>query len=285
MRRIFLTGSTSYLGTKFIELYGSRFEILGIARSDSKTPVDLLDFEAVKATYANFSPDIIIHVAADIGRDSTTSKDIIKTNLAATENLVDLALTDNVPFIFTSTEAVYGGKEEGGEYTETDPYKPRSPYGASKVESEKILIASGLPYLITRGHRHVGISKSFSNPKQFPDSLKALVAKQQIHLDSHRFFKPVLINHICDVFIHYLENDIDKQLILNVGVDKATTYYSLVQDVAAKLDLNTSLIKSDGEEAGWPQNSILSLNRLVESGYPVVSYEQLLDVIKTDFLS
>ncbi len=248
MKRILLTGSTSYLGSKFIELYNGRFDILGIARSDYLHPIDLLDFTAVKNVYEDFQPDIVIHCAADVGIDPSTISTIIERNSRTTKNLVELAIGHNTPFIFTSTESVYGGKEQTGEYTEDDPYKPRNPYGESKVICEKILIASGLPCLITRAHRNVGINKSYNKTKQFPDAIKALAQNQEIHVDSHRLFKPCLINNICEVFVHYIDNDLDKKIIINLGVDKATTYYDFLMDVAKTLGLNQRLIKPDGEE-------------------------------------
>src|SRR5579872_425815 len=147
--KIFLTGSTSYVGTKFIEMFGSQFDIFGIARTDGTHPIDLLDSPSVKNAFLSFEPDFVLHLAADVGRDATTSDEITKTNPAITKSLIELALPNRIPFIFTSTEAVYGGKEQAGRYVETDPYQPRNPYGASKVHSEKLLMASGLPYLIT----------------------------------------------------------------------------------------------------------------------------------------
>ncbi|HSX45531.1 MAG TPA: NAD(P)-dependent oxidoreductase [Candidatus Saccharimonadia bacterium] len=282
MKKIFMTGSTSYVGTKFIELYGKRFDILGVARTDLKHPVDLLDFEAVGKLFEDFKPDFVLHIAADLGRDTTTSDQIIKTNPAITKNLVDLAQINKTSFLFTSTESVYGGRENGG-YIETDPYKPRNPYGASKVESEKIVMASGLPYLITRGYRHVGISKNFDRPKQFPDALNELTRGREIHLDSRKLFTPVLINNVCDIFVYYMEHDADKQVLINMGVDKPVTFYQFVVDVAHALGLDANLIKPDGEEAGWPMNNTLSFAKLHELGYPNVTYEQLLDTIKSDF--
>lgn len=283
MKKIFLTGFTSFLGSKFLELYGDSFEIKGVARSDPSNPVDLMDFNAVKRAYNSFQPDIIIHTAADLGRDQATSGEIVKTNPAITKNLIDLALPNNTPFIFTSSEAVYGGKEQTGEYVETDPYKPRSPYGQSKVESEKLLIASGLPYLITRSHRYVGIDKNYNRPKQFPDTLKSLTNNEEVHLDSHRLFKPCLINNICDVFVHYIKNDLSKQVLINLGVDKGTTYYEFLIDVAKALGFNTEIIKPDGEETTWPENSTLSIEKMRRLGYPVLTYEHLLQTLKKDW--
>lgn len=283
MKKIFLTGPTSFLGSKFIELYENYFDIKGIARTSPQNPVDLLDFEAVKRTYDSFQPDIIIHTAADLGRDQATSNTIVQSNPAITKNLIDLALIHNTPFIFTSTEAVYGGKEQTGDYEETDPFMPRSPYGQSKVESEKLLIASGLPYLITRAHRYVGIDKHYDRPKQFPDTLNSIVNNDEVHLDSHRLFKPCLINNICDVFVHYIENDLDKKILINLGVNKATTYYDFLMDVAKTLDLNLTLIKSDGEETTWPENSTLSTKKMEQLGYPVLTYDDLLQTLKKDW--
>lgn len=281
-QRVFLTGSTSYLGTKFIELYGSQFDIFGIARSDKINPINLLDFESVSRAFNDFKPDFVIHLAADLGRDYISNNQIKETLPSITSHLIELAKSANTPFIFTSTEAVYGGKETIGGYIETDELKPRSLYGEAKVESEKIIKDSGLPYLITRGHRYVGISKSFSKPKQFPDTLKSLQADETVHLDSHKIFTPFLINNACDVIAHYINNDSHKQLVLNVGVNKPTTFYDFVVDVAKALELDTALVKDDGEEAGWPENSSLSMKKLEELDYPTVSYEEMLDIIRTD---
>lgn len=282
MKKIFLTGSTSFLGTKFIELYGHKYDIFGLSRSDSKHPIDLMDFAAVQNAYQQFKPDIVIHTAADLGRDTTTASTITETNPAITKHLVDLARGTGTPFIFTSTEAVYGGKEEAGEYAEDDQFKPRSPYGQSKVLSEAVVKASGLPYLITRGHRCVGISKGFDKPKQFPDTLKALLAGQAVHLDSTKLFKPVLINNICDIIDYYIEHDAHKQVIVNIGVDKPTTYYDFVRDVARTLGIDENLIHPDGNEAGWPQNSTLSLEKIQSLGYPALAYEAMLVTMKRD---
>lgn len=282
MTKIFLTGSTSFLGTKFIELDGDTYEIFGVSRADKAHPVDLLDFEAVKRSYKDFQPDVIVHIAADVGRDSTTVDTITETNPAITKNLVELAKSTNTPFIFTSTEAVYGGKEDTGEYKEDDPFKPRSPYGQSKVLSEAVVKNSGLPYLITRGHRYVGISKTYDRPKQFPDALKTIKSGQELHLDSAKLFKPVLINNICDIFAHYIEHDMDKQIVVNIGTDKATTFFDFMSDVARELGFDTTLIHSDGNEAGWPQNSTLSLEKIRQLAYPMVNYAEMLEVIRKD---
>ncbi len=282
MKKILLTGGSSYLGSKFIELYGNDYDILGLSRASSTNPVDMLDFEKVKQTFRDFKPDYIIHTAADIGRDESTAQTITHTNPAITKNLVELARESNIPFIFTSTEAVYGGKEDGG-YKETDKRIPRSPYGESKVLSEDIVMHSGLPNLIIRGHRFVGINKNYRRKKQFPDAIKALTGGQKIHCDSIKLFRPTLINNICATFNYYIANDSDKQILLNLGVDKVTTWYNFMQDVANTIGLDKNLVVSDGKEAGWPSNSALDVSKVISSGYPYASYDDALIQIKKDY--
>lgn len=282
MKKILLTGSTSYLGLKFIELYKDAYDILGISKSDPVHPVDLLDLDALKSVVAEFIPDVIIHTAAIVDQDA---EKVRIPNIQSTKNVVEAAKINNTPIIFSSSESVYGGKETLGNYIETDPYKQRSVYGETKVESEKIIIQSGLKYLITRAHRYVGINNNYHNPKQFPDTLNKLIAGESVVLDDHKLFRPCLINNIADVYAHYIENDLDKKLIFNLGVDKTTTYFDFIVDVVESLGLDPKLIESGGNELTWPENSTLSIDRLKSSKYPSASYTEVLDVIRQDYLS
>jgi dTDP-4-dehydrorhamnose reductase len=280
VKKILLTGSTSFLGSKFIELYKDAYAILGISKTDPLHPVDLLDLKSLKSLALEFAPDVIIHTAAIVDQDA---EKVRIPNIQTTKNIVEVAKMSGTPIIFSSSESVYGGRETEGNYVETDLYQPRSVYGETKVESEKIIITSGLNYLITRGHRYVGINQNYHKPKQFPDTLKKLIAGQSVVLDDQKLFKPCLINNIADVFAHYIENDTDRKLLLNLGVDRPITYFALLIDVAKKLGLDIQLIQPGGNETTWPQNSTLSVVKLDGSGYPTLSYEAVLNVIKQDY--
>ncbi|MEI7990624.1 MAG: sugar nucleotide-binding protein [Chloroflexota bacterium] len=211
MKKILLTGSTSFLGSKFIEIYKDSYDILGISKSDPTNPIDLLDLKSLKSTVETFTPDVIIHAAAIVDQDA---EKVRIPNIQSTKNIVEVAKINNTPIIFSSSESVYGGKENEGNYVETDRYKPRSVYGETKVESEKIIIESGLNHLITRAHRYVGINNNYHKPKQFPDTIKKLIAGECVILDDRKQFRPCLINNIADVYVHYIEKDLDKNLRL-----------------------------------------------------------------------
>lgn len=278
MKKIFLTGSSSYLGTKFVDLYGSYYKIAGISRDNTDKPIDLKDQVAVRSLFEQEHPDIIVHLAADLGRDIAKNDSIKETNPAITRLLIDLAKQKRAPIIFTSSEAVYGSKFDGM-YTEDEVYEPRSAYGEAKVLSEKLIIESGLPYLITRGHRYVGVSKRCQKSKQFVDAYQSLVGGSQIHVDAKKLFSPVLIDDICDVINHYIKVEPSAKRILNVGIGKPITYYDFLVDVANEAGLDKSLIIPDGEEAGWHDNNSLSTEKLHELGYPHRQYRDVLATI------
>lgn len=278
--KILVTGSTSFLGSKFIQLYENNYLILGISKHDATNPVDILSKEKLTKIFNDFKPEVLIHTAALVDSNDPNLKE---SNIKGTVNLIDLAKQTNIPIVFTSSESVYGGKEESGNYVETDLIKPRSAYAETKAECEALIQSSGLNYLIIRAHRFVGINNSYNKPKQFPDALKMLTNGLEIHLDSHKLFKPCLINHISQIFAHYIEHDTDKKILINVGVDKVTNYFDFMKDVANTLGLNSELIKPDGEETGWPVNSTLSLEKMESLGYPMLSYIDLLTTLRTDW--
>ena len=81
------------------------------------------------------------------------------TNIFGTFNLLESSrhyfknINHDFIFIHVSTDEVYGDLGEGGFFKETSPYKPNSPYAASKAASDHLSKAwghtYGLPVVIT----------------------------------------------------------------------------------------------------------------------------------------
>ncbi len=282
MKKIFLTWSTSYLWSRFIELFKDRYEIFGVSRLAG---CDLLDFDTVSQKFNEFQPDIIIHLAANLGRDSQSHSDITQTNPAITQHLLSLAKERKIPFVFTSTEAVYGWREDTGNYNENDTLQPRSEYWQSKVLSEALIKESGLPYLITRAHRYIGVNTLYSRPKQFPDILSKILLWEEAHLDAEKIFTPVHIDHLAHVIDFYIANKSTEKILMNIGSDVSTTFYTLMKDISHIIWVDSSKIYPDGEEKWWPLNSSLDISLLKKSEFPKMSYEEMLFKIKADILS
>lgn len=282
--KIFLSGSTSFLGSKFIELYAKNYEILGFSQHDPHTPIDLLDEEKISAAFETFQPDAIIHLAAMVSHHGSGHEG---PNVTGTQTLVNLAQRNNIPFIFMSSESVYGGADtidRSRNVSETAELNPKHEYAKSKIASEMIIQESELSYLILRAHRFIGINKAYAKPKQFPDTLKAIERGEEVHLDAKKLFRPTFINNLADVFDYYLQHDTDKKLIFNVVIEKTVTFFELMSDVAKTLGLDRKRVFPDGCEESWPVQSTLDITKLRVAGYPCVTYEDMLIQLKRDYM-
>jgi len=141
---------------------------------------DICDAAAVKATFLDFTPDVVMHLAAEshVDRSIDGPGTFIQTNVVGTYVLLQAALdywrvlpTDRQEafrFHHISTDEVFGSLGETGFFSEETPYSPNSPYSASKASSDHLVRAwhytYGLPTVITNCSNNYG-------PYHFPEKL------------------------------------------------------------------------------------------------------------------
>lgn len=122
-----------------------------------------------------YAIDTIIHFAAEshVDRSIANPLSFIETNVLGTFHLLEIVRKNpNIHFHHVSTDEVYGALGEKGCFTESSPYKPNSPYSASKAAADHLVRAYGNTY---------GISFCISNcsnnfgPCQFPEKFIPLM--------------------------------------------------------------------------------------------------------------
>ena len=125
----------------------------------------------------------VAHLAAEshVDRSITDPESFLQTNVIGTFTLIKAALDhwraaavlDRARFLHVSTDEVYGslGSTEPA-FTESSPYRPNSPYAASKASSDHLVRAFiatyGMPALITNCSNNYG-------PYQHPEKLIPLM--------------------------------------------------------------------------------------------------------------
>ena len=143
---------------------------------------DVCDRGFVTKVFANFQPDVVMHIAAEthVDRSIDEPAEFIQTNIVGTFMLLECAreywkkLPANNRFRFhhISTDEVYGSLDDTDLFTEKTAYDPSSPYAASKASSDHLVRAwhrtYGLPVLITNCSNNYG-------PYQFPEKLIPLM--------------------------------------------------------------------------------------------------------------
>ncbi|PWG61461.1 dTDP-glucose 4,6-dehydratase [Sediminicurvatus halobius] len=146
--------------------------------------VDIRDAAALERTFADSSPDAVMHLAAEshVDRSIAGPQAFVETNIDGTFNLLEASRRhwEALPaerrarfrFHHISTDEVYGSLGAEGLFTEDSPYQPNSPYSASKAASDHLVRAwhhtYGLPVVTSNCSNNYG-------PYQFPEKLIPLM--------------------------------------------------------------------------------------------------------------
>ncbi|MBN1381634.1 MAG: dTDP-glucose 4,6-dehydratase [Deltaproteobacteria bacterium] len=139
--------------------------------------VDICDGDLIRELFDRYEIDAVCHFAAEshVDRSIKRPESFIQTNIMGTFNLLEAARAHADRFqLFhhVSTDEVYGSLGATGYFTEETPYRPNSPYSASKAASDHLVRAYhetyGLPTTISNCSNNYG-------PFQFPEKLIPLI--------------------------------------------------------------------------------------------------------------
>ena len=147
--------------------------------------LDIADREALAKVMTDGQVDGIIHLAAEshVDRSIDGPADFINTNIIGTYQLLEAARgyygslsgdkKASFRFHHISTDEVFGDLPfDDSKFTEETPYKPSSPYSASKASSDLLVRAwhhtFGLPVVVSNCSNNYG-------PRQFPEKLIPLM--------------------------------------------------------------------------------------------------------------
>jgi dTDP-glucose 4,6-dehydratase len=158
--------------------------VASVAQSNLYTfaEADIRDRAALDRILATHRPDAVMHLAAEshVDRSIDGPAGFIETNVTGTFNLLEAARgywsAQGRPAAFRfhhiSTDEVFGSLGDTGQFTESTPYDPRSPYSASKAASDHLVRAwhetYGLPVVLTNCSNNYG-------PYHFPEKLIPVV--------------------------------------------------------------------------------------------------------------
>ncbi len=190
--KILVTGGAGFIGSNFIRCilknyagdsvvnfdkltYAGNLENLRDIEKDERYQFikgDVCDYDAVAG--ASKGVAAIIHFAAEshVDRSLHSSHEFIQTNVFGTQVVIDAVAERGIKkMILISTDEVYGDVEEPRKSKDGDPFKPSSPYSASKAAAESLAIAAirthEAPIIITRSTNNYG-------PYQFPEKILPL---------------------------------------------------------------------------------------------------------------
>ncbi len=161
MASYLVTGGAGFIGSNFVRQVldvtghcvtvldaltyaGNRDSLRGLPQ-DRFTFVegDIADRDVVEDLVGQ--ADVVVHFAAESHNDNSLRdpSPFIRTNLVGTFTLLEAARHHRVRFHHISTDEVYGdlALDDPGRFTPQTPYRPSSPYSASKAGSDHLVRA------------------------------------------------------------------------------------------------------------------------------------------------
>jgi dTDP-glucose 4,6-dehydratase len=198
--RLLVTGGAGFIGSNFVHYWlerhpgdhlvvydlltyaGNRDNLAAVEERIVFVEGDICDRELAEATLRETETDVVVNFAAE-SHNSLAVVDptrFFRTNVLGTQTLLDASRAAGVDrFHHVSTCEVYGDLELDSDevFTEESPYRPRTPYNASKAGADHAVRAYfetfGLPVTITNCSNNYG-------PFQFPEKVIPLFTTNAI---------------------------------------------------------------------------------------------------------
>ena len=167
--KIVVTGAAGMLGTAVREKWQRpSWELLPTDKNAEGGSIQLLDVtdrRAIGDVFAEYQPDLVLHLAAETNVDLCEQDPghAYQTNAWGTENIARACQGQGCPLVYISTGSVFGGDKKEP-YTEYDDPKPINVYAHSKLAGERIVQQTLNEYYIFRAGWMVGgwhIDKKF----------------------------------------------------------------------------------------------------------------------------
>jgi dTDP-4-dehydrorhamnose reductase len=255
--KILITGSNGLLGQKLVYKLKTNksVSLIATARGENRLidrtgyvyeSLDITSFENVRSVFEKHKPDVIINTAAMTNVDAceTQKEEAWLMNATSVEHQVKVleslkSDSYNPHFIHLSTDFIFDGTH--GPLTEEEEPHPLSYYAETKLEAERIVLASKLKWAIARTVLVYGIVDNMSRSNIVLWVKQNLEQGKIINVVDDQFRTPTLAEDLADGCILIAEKGAEG--IFNISGKDFYSIIDLAYIVADYYKLDKSLIK------------------------------------------
>ena len=274
--KILITGAYGMLGSDLRETLKDH-ELLITGSKD----LDITDENKVMNYILEKSPEIVINAAAYTAVDNceTDYENAYSVNAIGPKNLAKSCNKINIPLIHISTDYVFDGNKRTP-LTEEDNLGPKTVYGKTKLEGEKLVQENAKKYFILRTAWLYGI-----HGKNFVQTMLNLSKKNsELKVVNDQIGSPTYSKDLAIAISELLNSD--KYGIYHVTNKGEISWYDFSKKIFELSNIKVNVKPVSTEEfsrpAPRPHYSVLSNQKWVKAGFtPMRNYDEALK----DYLS
>jgi dTDP-glucose 4,6-dehydratase len=286
--KLLVTGAAGFIGSNFVRSWTERHPDDGLVALDLLTYAgnrdnlsdvedlitfvegDIGDLDLMEELLRDQRVDVVVNFAAE-SHNSLAVVDpgrFFHTNVLGTQSLLEAATRVGVArFHHVSTCEVYGDLplDAAEAFTEDSPYRPRTPYNASKAGADHAVRAYhetfGLPVTITNGGNNYG-------PFQFPEKVVPLFVTNALDDEPLPLYAStdhrrewIHVSDHCSAIEAVLERGVDGETY-NVGTGLEKTIDEIADGVLDALGKPASLKTIVPDRPGHDRRYLLDSSKL-----------------------
>jgi len=247
MKTVLFTGATGLLGRYFFKITPSAYKLIGTYNKNLKfkkknfLKLDITHKNEVLTLFKKVNPDVVVHAASlgNVDYCETHKEEAYSVNVLGTKNVLSACKQVGTKIIFTSSNAVYDGVNSP--FSENSKAKPLDVYGKTKIEGEKLVKKTGIPFVILRLMTMYGWPPGGGRSNPVGWVIGQLRNKQRIHVVSDIFNNHLYAGQAAEVVWQLIKKNKQNE-IYNLAGAGCISRFDLALKVAEIFNLDRSLI-------------------------------------------
>lgn len=203
---------------------------------------DVSDAKCIETLFADHSFDVIVHFAAEthVDRSIDQPKSFIETNIIGTYTLLEaLRRHPKTHLHLISTDEVYGDLPTmEGNFVETSPYAPSSPYAASKASADHLALSYARTYglSVTLSHASNNYGSHQHPEKLIPRMIQRCLTGEELTVyGSGKQVRDWLYVEDHSEAIYFILSRGKKGQVYNVGGENEKTNLEVIDHIIERL--------------------------------------------------
>jgi dTDP-4-dehydrorhamnose reductase len=269
MQSVVVLGGSGLVGSRLVELWRDRFELL----APTHAQLDVLDEQALGELLRSTNPSALVNLAAwaDVDRAEQQRGDecgaVYQLNAASVGRLAALCHEYGTYLVHVSTDYVFDGMNDLRPYREGDPTNPLCWYAHTKLAGEDLIRNRGGPACIAR--IQMPFTARAHRKRDFARMcLARLSSGEPVTAVDDQRITPVFLDDAIEALYRLIE--LHAIGTFHVASASWTTPYQFARAIAARLGLDRRLVHATDFEsfaatrpARRPRHSWLDVSKVV----------------------